>query len=340
MTCRGASYAATPRRAAAVFVAFESLTYRTPRSSRTSSSLCGTPGNVRSASAIASSSSPEARAASVAAAAFSRLCSPGISGSAGSGSCAENSIPSRPSPRGTTFTCARSKIRSFASRYASNVPWRSRWSGVEVEQHGHLARERLDVLELEARQLAHDPRAGLDGERHLAERSVLVAGEHGVFARGGEHGAEQPDGGRLPLRAGDPDHRVAGQEPPAELDLAPERNAARQRRRGERRAHRNAGALHHQIDSRQHRLLLRPEAQFDIRAREPPGVGVGRAVGDDDLHAARREGERCRLAGDGEPEDERTAREPAHPSFIRLPGRRSWATEARGRPPRRPRRPR
>ena len=102
--CTGSSsYAASARRAAATFVAFESLTKRTPAASPTSSSRCGTPGNVRSASAIASSPIPAARAAAVAAAAFSRLCAPRISGSAGSGSSAANSIPSRPSPRGTTF---------------------------------------------------------------------------------------------------------------------------------------------------------------------------------------------------------------------------------------------
>jgi hypothetical protein len=59
---------------------------------------------------------PAARAAAVAAAAFSRLWRPGIAGSAGSGSSAENSIPGRPLPRGTIAVPARSKMRSFASR--------------------------------------------------------------------------------------------------------------------------------------------------------------------------------------------------------------------------------
>src|SRR5262249_6866392 len=125
--CSGASpYAAIPRRAAAVFVAFESFTYLMRRISATSSSRCSTPRNVRNASPIASSQMPAARAAAVAAAAFSRLWTPGMSGSAGSGSSAENAIPSSPKPRGTTLTPARSKMRSFASRYASNVPCRSR----------------------------------------------------------------------------------------------------------------------------------------------------------------------------------------------------------------------
>src|SRR5262249_44034002 len=79
----------------------------------------GTPGNVRSAWAIRTSGRPSAWAAAVAAAAFSRLCAPRISGSAGRSSSAENSIPSSPLPFGTTFARARSKIRSFAARYSS-----------------------------------------------------------------------------------------------------------------------------------------------------------------------------------------------------------------------------
>ena len=48
-------------------MAFESLTKRTPPASATTSSRCGTPGNSRSPRAIASSSTPAARAAAVAA---------------------------------------------------------------------------------------------------------------------------------------------------------------------------------------------------------------------------------------------------------------------------------
>ena len=92
ITCsRSSGKDASARSAAATFVAFESFTKRTPPISRTSSMRCGTPSNVASASAIASSSIPAARAAAVAAAAFSRLCGPGMRGSAGSGSSAANS---------------------------------------------------------------------------------------------------------------------------------------------------------------------------------------------------------------------------------------------------------
>src|SRR5581483_9909668 len=65
---------------------------------------------------------------------FSRLCAPGSAGSAGSSSSAANSVPSSPSPRGTIFARARSKMRSFAARYASKLPWRSRWSGSRLSR--------------------------------------------------------------------------------------------------------------------------------------------------------------------------------------------------------------
>jgi hypothetical protein len=67
---------------------------------------------------------PAALAAAVAAAAFSRLCSPRMSGSAGSSSSKPNSIRRAlpgigPKPRGTTATSSVvwfSKMRSLAAR--------------------------------------------------------------------------------------------------------------------------------------------------------------------------------------------------------------------------------
>ena len=53
---------------------------------------------------------------------------------AGNGSSAPNSIPSSPRPRGTIAVRARSKMRSFALRYASKEPWRSRWSGSRLRR--------------------------------------------------------------------------------------------------------------------------------------------------------------------------------------------------------------
>ena len=91
---------------------------------------------------MAVSSIPATRAAAVAAAAFSRLCGPGISGSAGSSSSAAK--PTRrarpgigPNARGTTAVSSapcRSKMRSFTSAYASKEPCRSRWSGSRLRR--------------------------------------------------------------------------------------------------------------------------------------------------------------------------------------------------------------
>src|SRR5581483_10337421 len=126
-----------------------------------------------------------------------------------------------------------------------------------------VARERLDVLELEARELAHDPGTGPNRQRDLAQRHVLVAGEHRVDAGGGEHRAEQADRGRLALRPGDAEHGVALEQAKAELDLAPDRDAALTRGCGHRRPRRHPGALHDQVDSLQYRSVLRSETQFD-----------------------------------------------------------------------------
>ena len=114
ITRRPGGYAPSARSAASGFVAFESLTQRTPSSSRTSSSRCGTPAKLASAAAIASSAMPAARAAAAAAAAFSRLCSPGMRGSAGSGSSAANSTR-RPSPGtgGRTHAARRRRPRAL-----------------------------------------------------------------------------------------------------------------------------------------------------------------------------------------------------------------------------------
>ena len=236
MRWSGASYAATPRRAAAVFVAFESLTQRTPRSSRTSSRRCGTPGNVRSASAIASSGTPAARAAAVAAAAFSRLWRPGMSGSAGSASSAENSIPSMPE-------AARHDLRARALEDAElrvavglegAVPVEV--VGLEVEEDGDVAGERVDVLELEARELADDPGVRRRDLRRRRQRPADVAGDLDGPAGGAEDRAEQLGRRRLAVRPRDADRaRRRREQPVAELDLAPERDAARARAGDERR---------------------------------------------------------------------------------------------------------
>src|SRR3954454_251375 len=128
----------------------------------TSSRRCSTPRNVRRPSRTASVTTPRARQTAAAAIAFCRLCAPRRRSSlvASSGSSAHQSCPLRsaisastpvpkhtrraqpprsstPSPTGATATSSLpwlAKIRSFAARYASNVPWRSRWSGCKLSR--------------------------------------------------------------------------------------------------------------------------------------------------------------------------------------------------------------
>ena len=62
--------------------------------------------------------------------------------------------------------------------------------GLEVEEDGDVAGERVDVLELEARELAHDPRALRRRERGVGERPADVAGNFDGPACGAEDRAE------------------------------------------------------------------------------------------------------------------------------------------------------
>ena len=77
--------------------------------------------------------------------------------------------------------------------------------GLEVEEEGDVTRERVDVLELEARELAHDPRAVRRRERGVGERPADVAGNLDGTACGAEDRAEQLGRRRLAVRAGDAD---------------------------------------------------------------------------------------------------------------------------------------
>ena len=177
-------------------------------------------------------------------------------------------MPSSPMPRGTIFARARSKMRSFASRYASKRAVTVEVVGLEVEEHRDVARELVHVLELEARELADDRRAGLDlaRRRPVSARPTFPAtSTRRPAAR--EDRAEQLGRRRLPVRARDADQRVAGEQPVAELDLAPDRDAARTRSRGERRRSRHARALDDELDTLEQRLLLRSETNFDAGRR-------------------------------------------------------------------------
>ena len=92
-------------------------------------------------------------------------------------------------------------MRSFASRYASKRAVPVEVVGLEVEKDGDVAGERVDVLELEARELADDPRARVGLLRCVGERPADVAGNLRGAIVGAEDRAEQLGRRRLPVRA-------------------------------------------------------------------------------------------------------------------------------------------
>ncbi len=114
--------------------------------------------------------------------------------------------------------------------------------GLEVEEDRDAGPELVDVLELEARQLADDPVAFADLPVQLGERSADVAGDGRL-----EHRAEQLARRRLAVGAGDAD-QPGRQQPVAELDLAPNRDLARASSRHERGSSRHARALDDEFD--------------------------------------------------------------------------------------------
>ncbi len=140
--------------------------------------------------------------------------------------------------------------------------------GLEVQQDGDARPERVDVLELEARQLANDPVSRSDGSDELAQRGADVAGRPRA-----QHRAEQLRCGRLPVRAGDPDDRVREQAR-RELDLAPDRDPSLSRPGDERCLAGHTGALDERVDTVE---------EIEI------GVVSERSVGGDDRNAVRLE---------------------------------------------------
>ena len=85
-------------------------------------------------------------------------------------------------------------------------------------------RSELDVLELKGRQLAHDPAVRVNRADERGQRAADVARDLDGRAGGAKHRPEELGRRRLPVRPGDAEHGVR-EQPRAELDLAPHRNA-------------------------------------------------------------------------------------------------------------------
>ena len=111
---------------------------------------------------------------------------------------------------------------------------RSRWSGVRLSSTATLRSKALDVLELEAGQLAHDPFVCRDDSVERGQWTADIPGDGNRLAGCAEDRAEELARGRLAVRAGDAEDGVLKQ-PRTELDLTPDGRAVAPCSRHERR---------------------------------------------------------------------------------------------------------
>ena len=179
---------------------------------------------------------------------------------------------------------------------------------LEIEQHRDAAVERADVLELERRELADDPRIGGRVTDEAREWAADVAGDLGRHPGGVEHGAEQRGRRRLAVRPGDADDRVREQAGP-ELDLGDDGNTELTRSHNGRRLGRDAGALHDELDAEEERVA--PLTDEDL-AVDPADVEIAPGVIADDVAATGVEGGGSRAAGARQADDENAARDWRH----------------------------
>ena len=156
---------------------------------------------------------------------------------------------------------------------------------LEVEQNGDPGPKLVDVLELEARELADDPLVGLDLADQLAERTCRRS-------RPSAAPSIAPSSSVVVVFPFVPVTPTIGfgSSRARELDLAPDRDPTFARRDDERRLARHTGALHEHVDTVQ---------QAEIR------VVAERTVGGDDLRAFRLERRLRRQPRAREPEHER-----------------------------------
>ena len=171
--------------------------------------------------------------------------------------------------------------------------------------------EGVDVLQLEARELAHDPGSFAQRAVEPGQRAADVPGHGHVLAGGAEDVSEELARGRLAVRPGDAEYRV-GQEPEAELDLAPDGHPTLSRSGCQGSHRRYAWAFHKQVHAVEKLGVVRAEDDFDTCLAKPPRVDVLPTVDTDDVHASPRQRERRRLARTGEAEDERFVRKPSY----------------------------
>ena len=124
--------------------------------------------------------------------------------------------------------------------------------GRQVQHHRHPRLKELGGFELEARRLAHDEPVGRERERVRRQRRADVAGDQDRTRLLGQHGADERRGGGLAVRPGDRD-RVGLGRPPAELELADDRDLPRAGRSELIAVERDTGAHHYELGAGERR---------------------------------------------------------------------------------------
>jgi hypothetical protein len=119
--------------------------------------------------------------------------------------------------------------------------------GLEIEQHADMRAKRLDILELEGRELADDPGLWRDRPHKGCQRSADVACHLDLPVVRAKDLSQELARRRLAVGARDAEDGVREQACP-QLDLAPHGDVARPRARDEQRLTRHPGALHDEID--------------------------------------------------------------------------------------------
>ena len=242
----------------ATLVAFESLTNSTPSRLATSSRRCATPAKVDSASRTPSAGSPQAERRRRAGHRVLHVVRPSqadrlerheplppppepsaVAAQVGRGIGAERQSSAEAGQ--INPDAGRRDDRNVIAALAGEQPQLGRQIGIhvavavevvgrEVEQHRRVRRELDGILELERRCFAdHGDRRGerrlavRRGRRKQAQRPPDVPGDDRVAATRAIHRADQLDGRRLAVGAGDGDELV-GQQAPCQLQLADHRD--------------------------------------------------------------------------------------------------------------------
>ena len=194
------------------------------------------------------------------------------------------------------------------------MPWRSRWSGSRFRSTAIAAVKRVDVLELERRELADDPRVGRAAPTRLVSgRPMLPATSAGTPAAV-EHRAEQRRRRRLAVRPGDPDIGF-GEQPRSELDLRDDRDAASRAARTGGASAGTPGLLTTSVDAVEQRVAPTRRARISPSIPSTSRSSLGVVADDVGCHRAL-SAPRPRAAGARQPDDENAVGDLRHAASL------------------------